>query len=90
VLYVEELAGRDTVNTVPPATLKALMEKATIEPRVQQERSVASAVISKVNQLGMPFDDLMVTLEKDGVKIFADAYQELLAAISQKLAALGK
>lgn len=90
VLYVEELAGRDTVNTMPPATLKALMEKATIEPRLQQERPVASKIIDTVKGLGVPFESLMVTLEQDGVKLFADAYTELLGAISTKLSKLGK
>lgn len=88
VLYVEELIGRDTVNTMPPATLQALVKKATIEPRLYQEREQAYSVIRCVENLGINFNELMVTLEQDGVKIFADAYAELLQAIAAKLSKL--
>jgi transaldolase len=88
VLYVEELIGRDTVNTMPPATLQALMSRATIEPRLYQDRESAFSIIQSVNNLGIKFDELMVVLEQDGVKIFADAYTELLQAIATKLAKL--
>lgn len=84
VLYVEELAGRDTVNTVPPQTLKALTEKLTVAPRLHEGLSEAKAVVARVNQLGLNFDKLLVDLQVEGVKLFSDSFQELLDSIEKK------
>jgi len=83
-LYVEELAGKDTVNTMPPATLKATLEKATIEPRLHKGLDGAEALVKTVNSLGLPVEALLVELQEAGVKLFADAYRDLLASIEKK------
>lgn len=88
VLYVEELAGRDTVDTVPPQTLKALTEKLTVEPRLHQGLAEAKALIAHVNKLGMNFDKLLLDLQVEGVKLFSDSFQELLDSIEKKRKAL--
>ena len=88
VLYVEELAGKDTVNTLPPKTLKLLMESATIEPRLHSGLDQAKATISATKDLGIPFDSLLVELQDAGVKSFADAYQDLLDALEGKRSTL--
>ena len=84
VLYCEELAGRDTVNTMPPATLKALMEKATVEPRLHSGLKEAQALISGLENFGIDFPQILVELQEQGVKLFSDAYKELLASIENK------
>jgi len=84
VLYVEELAGPDTVNTMPPATLKALMQKATIEPRLTRGVTQARALIEKVKGFGVAFDNCLVELQTQGVKLFSDSYRELLDSIEKK------
>lgn len=84
VLYVEELAGRNTVNTLPPATLKSVLSGATIEPRLHSGLPQAKEVINRTNSLNLPFDKLMEELQTDGVKLFADSYQELLDSIADK------
>lgn len=84
VMYVEELAGRDTVNTMPPATVKALLQDAAIEPRLHRGASEAAALIAKVNALGVPTENLLVELQKAGVKSFADSYRDLLQSIETK------
>lgn len=84
VMYVEELAGRDTVNTMPPATVKALLADATIEPRLHGGAADAVALMSKVNALGVKTDDLLVELQRAGVKSFADSYRDLLQSIETK------
>jgi transaldolase len=89
VMYVEELAGRDTVNTLPPATLKALLEKGTIGPKLHQELDAARNQIKGLAAMNVPFDKLMVDLQADGVKIFADSYQELLDSTETKRKKLG-
>ena len=83
-LYVEELAGRDTVNTVPPATLAAVMKEAKIEPRLHQGAAAAAQLISDLKAAGVPFDQCLVKLQEDGVKSFADSYRELLNSIEKK------
>lgn len=84
VLYVEELAGKDTVNTVPPATLKALLKGATVEPRLHGEIGAARATIDVVRSLGLPLDALLDQLQVEGVKSFSDSYQALLDSIETK------
>jgi transaldolase len=84
VMYVEELAGRDTVNTMPPATVKALIADGTIEPRLHAGGADAAALVSKVNALGIPTDKLLVDLQTAGVKSFSDSYRDLLASIETK------
>jgi transaldolase len=84
VLYVEELAGKHTVNTVPPATLKALMSQAVIEPRLHSGLDDAKRTLARVNELGLPFDNLLLELQEAGVVSFAKSYEELLASIEQK------
>lgn len=90
VLYVEELAGKNTVNTVPPQTLKALMEGLVIEPRLHSGLSDAHALIKLVNGFGLNFDQLMLKLQEEGVKLFADAFQELIDSIENKRQAFAK
>ncbi len=84
VLYVEELAGQDTVNTVPPQTLKALMEQMEVAPRLHSGLADAQGVIAKLSTYGLQFDLLMQQLQVEGVKLFADAFKELLDSIEKK------
>lgn len=84
VMYVEELAGRDTVNTMPPATVKALLAGADIKPKLHSGGKEAGDLIAKVNAMGVPTDALYVDLQKAGVKSFADSYRELLDSIEKK------
>ena len=84
VMYVEELAGRDTVNTMPPATVKALLEGADVKPKLHEGAADAVQLISKVNAMGIPTDSLYLDLQKAGVKSFADSYRDLLDSIDTK------
>lgn len=87
VMYIEELAGRDTVNTMPPATLKALLEKANINgPRIKSDVGEAGTIIESVKKMGIPFDTLMDELQDVGVDLFADSFKELLGSIEKKRA----
>lgn len=84
VMYVEELAGRDTVNTMPPATVKALLADGAIEPRLHSGAAAAEALVSSVNALGVPFNALLKELQVAGVKSFSDSYRDLLQSIENK------
>lgn len=83
-LYVEELAGKHTVNTMPPATLTALLKGATISPKLHAGWSEAQALVKQVEGLGLPVETLLHDLQVQGVKLFADAFQELLDSIETK------
>ena len=84
VLYVEELAGRDTVNTMPPQTVQALCERATIEPRLHSGAGAAGQLIQHLSSLGVDLSALLVQLQMEGVKSFIDSYQQLIDAIEAK------
>ena len=85
VMYVEELAGKDTVNTMPPATLRALLEKANIKgPMIKTDVDKAAQIIEQAQAIGINFASLMNELQTAGVKLFADSFQELLDSIENK------
>ena len=84
VMYVEELAGKNTVNTMPPQTLKALMEKATLSNKVESGFAEARSLIGGATEKGLPWDALLLELQSQGVKLCADSYRELLDSIEKK------
>jgi len=87
-LYVEQLAGRDTVNTMPPATLKAVLAGATITPALHAGLAEAQGLISHIKELGLQFDSILLDLQMAGVKSFADSYSELISSIETKRKAI--
>ena len=86
VLYVEELIGPDTVNTVPPATLDAFRDHG--KPRDSLEENVDDAyrVLEELERSGVSLDAITEELVKDGVKQFADAADKLYGAVAHKRA----
>ncbi len=84
VLYVEELIGPDTVNTMPPATIVAFKDHGRAEARLTQAADEAEAVMAQVAALGISYNDLTQTLQTQGVKAFADAFKALLANLAEK------
>ena len=89
VLYVEELIGRDTVNTMPPATMDAFRDHGVAADTLTQE-SGRSPAYPGGNRTLRPRSGIGVTkhLVEDGVKLFADAADNLLGAVAQKRTAL--
>src|ERR1700684_1936398 len=86
VLYVEELIGPNTVNTVPPGTLDAFRDHG--QPRDSLEENVEDArhVLAELEQSGISLDAITAELVKDGVKQFADAADKLYGAVAHKRA----
>ncbi|NMC62102.1 MAG: transaldolase [SAR324 cluster bacterium] len=84
LLYVENLVGKDTVNTLPPQTLDKLLEKASIKPRITEDLDAASSLIASLSAKGINFSNLLDQLQENGVKLFADSYDELLQSIARK------
>src|SRR5580700_3199221 len=88
VLYVEELIGPNTVNTVPPATLDAFRDHG--KPRDSLEENVGEArqVLAELEKSGISLDAITAELVKDGVKLFADAADKLYGAVAHKRASV--
>jgi transaldolase / glucose-6-phosphate isomerase len=87
VLYVEELIGPNTVNTVPPATLDAFREHGTPRDSLEENVEDARRVLSELDKSGISLDAITAELVKDGVKLFADAADKLYGAVAHKRAA---
>jgi transaldolase len=85
VVYVEELVGRDTVNTLPPATLDAFRDHGRVRESLTEDVDGARRVMGDLAAVGISMDELTSRLLDDGVQLFADAYDKLIAAIGQRV-----
>src|SRR6266702_2753338 len=86
VLYVEELIGPDTVNTVPPATLDAFRDHGKARDSLEENVDDARRVLEELERSGVSLDAITEELVKDGVKQFADAADKLYGAVAHKRA----
>lgn len=86
VLYIEELIGPDTVNTIPPATLKAFQAHGKVRNSLQENLAGARADLKAVAAAGVSLDDITTRLLHDGLQSFADSFDKLLAAIEARKA----
>lgn len=84
VLYVEELIGADTVNTMPPATLEAFNDHGVLESRIAHDLGAARALFPRLTALGVPVTTLIDQLEPEGVQSFAKSYDELLNTLETR------
>ncbi len=89
VIYVEELVGRDTVNTMPLETVAAFQDHGEVRGDTLTEGiGEADALLGELRLAGVDYDDVVETLEREGVEKFADSFASLLAGIEAKRAAL--
>jgi transaldolase/glucose-6-phosphate isomerase len=88
VLYVEELIGKNTINTVPPPTLDAFRDHGKLRDSLEENIENAKAVLAGLAQSGISLDAITADLVKDGVKQFADAADKLYGAVAHKRAAV--
>ena len=83
VLYIEELIGPDTVNTVPPATLDAFRDHGKPRQSLTEDLDGARKTMSDLASVGIVMKDVTDKLTVDGVKLFAEAFDKLLAAVEK-------
>ncbi len=88
VLYVEELIGPNTVNTVPPATLDAFRGHGKVRDTLEQHVEEAQKTLDDLAAAGISLDIITDELVRDGVRLFADAADKLLGALAEKRLAL--
>ena len=87
--YVDELIGPDTVNTMPENTMTAFRDQGEVQETVRADLDFWDEVLERLKRLGIDMDAVMVQLEDEGVQKFVDSYDELLADLDAKAAALG-
>jgi transaldolase/glucose-6-phosphate isomerase len=80
VIYVEELIGADTVDTIPPATFDAFRDHGKLRPSLTEDVATAAQHMENLGKAGISMKEVTDQLLKDGVKLFADAFTTLLAA----------
>jgi transaldolase/glucose-6-phosphate isomerase len=82
-LYVDGLIGPDTVNTLPPATLDAFRDHGRVEATLELNLGAECKVIQAIEEAGVPLGPVSGRLLDEGVRLFAEAYDRLLAAVSR-------
>jgi len=80
VLYVEELIGADTVDTIPPATFDAFRDHGRLRPSLTENVDEAAKTMASLEKAGISMKEVTEKLVVDGVKLFADAFKQLLEA----------
>ena len=84
VLYVEELIGPETVNTMPEETIRAFQDHGKVELTLAKDVDAAHKLFDDLAAAGIDYDDVSDTLEREGVQKFSDSFKELLDGISSK------
>jgi transaldolase/glucose-6-phosphate isomerase len=84
VVYVEELIGPDTVNTMPPATLDAFRDHGRPRASLTENVHEANAAMDTLAQLGISMPEVTAQLLDDGVRLFAEAFDGLLEAVDRR------
>jgi transaldolase len=84
VMYVEELIGPMTVNTMPEETIRAFQDHGRVAPTLEQGLDEAKRLFEQIASAGIDYDDVTDTLEREGVQKFADSFAELLEGIQAK------
>jgi transaldolase len=87
-LYVDELIGPHTVNTLPENTLEAFADHGTLARTVDRDVDVAAARWAGIAAAGVDLDDVAALLEREGVSSFQKSFDELLGALGEKAAEL--
>jgi transaldolase len=88
VLYVEELVGPDTVNTMPFETIAAFQDHGVVRETLTEGVDKARALLQELHAAGIDYDDVTETLEREGVQKFSDSLASLLEGIDAKRAVL--
>jgi transaldolase/glucose-6-phosphate isomerase len=89
VIYVEELIGPDTVNTMPPATIDAFRDHGRLRNSLTEDVPAAQKTMDDLARAGVSIKEVTDKLTDDGVKLFADAFDKLLAAVAKSTQAKG-
>ncbi len=90
VMYVEELIGPDTVDTMPPATVDAFRDHGRVRNSLTEDVPGAQKVMDDLAKAGISIKEVTTKLTSDGVKLFADAFHTLLESVEKSIQQKGK
>jgi transaldolase len=88
VIYVEELIGPDTVNTMPEETIVAFQDHGVVADKLEEGIDEARKLFDELRDAGLDYDDVSDTLEREGVQKFVDSFTDLKQGINAKREAL--
>jgi transaldolase len=88
VMYVEELIGPDTVDTMPPATIEAFKDHGVVARTVDKKVAVAEAVLKEIEAVGISMRDVTAKLLVEGIASFQKSFDDLLAGLEAKIGSL--
>jgi transaldolase len=83
-MYVEELIGPDTVDTMPLETIEAFQDHGVVADTLERDLDEAKRLLVELAAAGIDYDDVVETLEREGVEKFSDSFAELLEGIAAK------
>ena len=84
MIYVEELIGRDTVNTMPRETVEAFEDHGEVRDSLEEDVDGARRTLEAFAAAGIDYDDVVETLEREGVEKFAKSFRQLFADVEAK------
>ncbi len=84
VLYVEELIGRQTVNTMPRETIEAFQDHGRVEDTLERDLDDARRTFERFAAAGIDYDDVVAVLEREGVQKFGDSFGKLIDGVAAK------
>jgi transaldolase len=87
-IYVDELIGVDTVNTMPQETIMAYQDHGAPKPTLRHGIADAKTLLSELARAGVDYEDVTHTLEREGVQKFSASFEQLLDGLQGKLGAL--
>jgi transaldolase len=83
-IYVDNLVGPETVNTMPKKTIEAVMDHAEIRPTLEEGVEEAKQLLKQLREAGLDYEDVTDVLEKEGIQKFAEPFNEMLEEIKNK------
>jgi transaldolase / glucose-6-phosphate isomerase len=84
VYYVEALIGPETVNTLPPATLKAFRDHGRVRISLEENLEEEGAVLARLEEIGISLDEVTGQVLDEGVSLFAKSFEKLTKAIQSR------
>jgi len=84
-LYIDELIGSPTVNTIPPATLKAFLDHGIVELTLEKDIEGAKKLYTELEELGIDVNEITEKLQTDGVKAFINSFDSLINSLASKV-----
>jgi transaldolase len=88
-LYVDELIGPETISTMPEDTIRAFQDRGRVAPTLESDLEEAQYLFNRLHAVGVDYDDIVGTLEREGINKFLASFNQLLGGIAKKRRELG-